>query len=184
MQYLEIDDLASVVALIDARPDLTLVGKDARPDPAVAAVQARVRHALRRAVQEFLDRTGFVELDGAPDGALVAQLERTCWLAPDGEIEGLLAGGNGPALLDLLERGLLAALHGTLNRAYADLQTLGVDLDRLKYVCLPVRRMRRPAPVARPVAAHRDGAESLAAGESSLLAETGEPILLVQYAPA
>ena len=38
---------------------------------------------------------------------------------------------------------MLAGLHGALNRGYPDLQALGADLDRLKYVRLPVERERR-----------------------------------------
>jgi hypothetical protein len=80
----------------------------------------------------------------------------------------VLVGAAGPVLIDLLERALLAGLHGALNRAAADLQALNADLDRVKYVRLPVRRVRPLGDLPSP-------------RETAILKEAGEPVLLVQY---
>ena len=145
---------ASARLLPGTRPGLTVVPRRAPAGSAGRmAAQARVRHALRRALQEFLDYSGFVELDTPPDATLATVLGRTCWPTPDGGVAGWLDGAEAPALIDLLERGLTAALHGTLARAYDDFARLGVDRDRLKYVQLPLaRRCAAPdAPIAEPI---------------------------------
>ena len=185
MQYPQVSEW-DLVAAPEPRPGLMLVPKVAAgPDPATLAAQARVRHALLRVVQEFLDRAGFTELERAPDAPLAALLERTCWPTRDGEIAGWLVGADAPALLDLLERGLLAGLQGVLNRAAADLLALGVDLDRLKYLRLPLRRVREAdappawsdAPALWPL-----GPIPAADRDAAVLAMAGEPVVLVQPA--
>lgn len=173
MHYLKLSHLKLAAA---RRPGLRLVPPGAvAPDPAALVAGARVRHALLRSVQEFLDRAGFTELAGAPAAALAAGLGRACWRAGD-TLRGRVPGADGRVLVDLLERGLLAALHGTLSRAYSDLTTLGVDLDRLKYLSLPLRRMRVDDAEARL------GRAAGLAG--AVLAEAGEPVLLVEYSAA
>ena len=120
MQHPKVSDLRAARA--PRRPSLSLAPA-AEPDLARAAAEARVRHALVRSVQEFLDRAGCVELDRPAGAALAATLGRVCWPARGGVIQGALVGADGATLIDLLERGLIAALHGALSRAYADLET-------------------------------------------------------------
>ncbi len=168
-------------AAVVRRPDLTLLpARAAGFAPAAAAAQARVYHALTRSIEEFLDRAGFTQADGPLPAAVAAHLERTCRPTRTG-VAGYWVGAGGAALIDLLERSLIAALHGTLNRAAADLDTLGVDSDRLKYLRLPLRRVRADAA---PAAAWTGAAWALLeTGETRILAAVGEPALLLRYAP-
>jgi len=168
------------------RPGLALVPPAPAPAGPRLAAAARVRHALLRTMQEFLDRAGCVELASAPDDALAADLGRTSWPASAGVVAGHLAGADDAALIDLLERGRLAALHGTLSRAYGDLQALEVDLDMLKYLRLPVRRVPTPGAAARGPAGEtlvRRPAPWSGPSDRGVMAEAGEPVLLVAYAP-
>ncbi len=71
-------------------------------------------------------------------------------------------------------------MHGTLNRAEADLRLLGADLDRLKYLRLPLRRVRHDDPAA--VAWTTAPPALLGADETRILAAVGEPALLLRYA--
>jgi len=171
-------------AAVTRRSDLTLLPTlPAAAGVAEAAAQTRVRHALTRSVEEALDRAGFTQADGPLPTALAVHLGRTCWPTRTGlagQIAG--AGADGAALIDLLERGLLLALHGTLNRAAADLALLGVDLDRLKYLRLPLRRVRHDDPAAAPWTAAPWAL--LGASENRILAAVGAPALLLRYAPA
>ncbi len=170
-------------AAVTRRPDLTLLPAPAAgAGVAEVAAQARVRHALTRSVEETLDRAGFTQADGPLPAALAAHLERTCWPTRTG-LAGQIAsaGADGVALIDLLERGLLLALHGTLNRAEADLALLGVDLDRLKYLRLPLRRVRHDDPAAAAWSAAP--LALLGAGEIGILTAVGEPALWLRYAP-
>ncbi|HET7080591.1 MAG TPA: hypothetical protein VFM49_24410, partial [Chloroflexia bacterium] len=143
MQHLKLSELKTQAPSRERRQNLMLVpGPAAAADPQTTAAQARVRHALVRALQEFLDRAGFTELERAAGPAVAALLGHSYWATRADLLQGLVADADGATLLDLLERGLLAGLHGALNRGYADLQALGADLDRLKYVRLPVERVR------------------------------------------
>jgi hypothetical protein len=181
MQHPKVSDLRA--ARPPRRPGL-LAPPASGPDLARAAAEARVRHAVVRSVQEFLDRAGCVELDHPADAALAATLGRVCWPGRGAVTQGLLAGADGATLLDLLERGLIAALHGALSRAYADLQTLGVDLDLLKYVRLPVQRVPRDVATARwtsDVAAWAGAQVGLAGAAGEIVAEIAEPTLVVSY---
>jgi hypothetical protein len=160
-------------------------GPAAASHPPATAAQARVRHALLRALQEFLDHAGFTELERAADPAVAAVLGRTYWATRADLLQGLAVGAEGAALIDLLERSLLAGLHGVLNRSYADLQALGADLDRLKYVRLPVERVRHAVAAARWAGdvRHWTAPSTPADLDSAALAEAGAPVLLVKYTP-
>lgn len=162
------------------RPDLTLLPlPDMESAVARAAAQARVRHAVARGLDEFLDRSGFIGTDGPPPPALAAALGRACWTVR-GEVGGLLAGADGAALIDLLERGLLLAIQGAVLRAADEIGTLGADLERIKYLRLPVRRVRHDAPEL----AHIDPSGGLPGGaEARILERIGEPVLWTRYAP-
>ncbi|HUS17508.1 MAG TPA: hypothetical protein VM536_21135, partial [Chloroflexia bacterium] len=174
MQYPKLSDLRHT-----PRPELVIMPAPL-PDVARQAATAHVRHGLVRSLQGFLDRAGCVELEHPAHFALAAHLRRACWSTRTGGIAGLIPGASDALLIDLLERGLLATLHGTLDRAATELQALGVDCDRLKYLRLPVRRLHADAgaTVARDV-----WPGLLPDAESRILAETGEPLLMLAYTP-
>jgi hypothetical protein len=186
MQHLKLSELKTPAPGRERRQTLMLVpGPIAAGDPRVTAVQARVRHGLLRALQEFLDRAGFTELERAADPAVAALLGRSYWATRADLLQGLVVGADGAALIDLLERSLLAGVHGALNRSYADLQVLGADLDRLKYVRLPVGRVRHEVAAARWAGdvRHWTALSTPADLDSAALAEAGAPVLLVKYTP-
>jgi len=188
MHHAKLSDLRASVPPARRRADLALVPAPGAASLAQRAAVARVRQALARTWQEFLDRAGFVELDRPADAALAAHLGRTCWTTRDGQIHGQVAGADGAALIDLLERGLASAIHGALSRAYSDLQTLGVDLDRLKYLHLPITRRRQAADPAHRAADLRTWVPTPAGlardRAGAVLAEAGEPVLVVTYTDA
>ncbi|HEX6608612.1 MAG TPA: hypothetical protein VF276_17050 [Chloroflexia bacterium] len=186
MQHLKLSELKTPAPRRERRQNLMLVPGPARSaDPLATAARARVRHALVRALQEFLDRAGFTELERAADPAVAALLGRSYWATRADLLQGLAVGADGATLLDLLERGLLAGLHGALNRGYADLQALGADLDRLKYVRLPVERVRHEVAAARWAGdvRHWTAPSTPADLDGAALAEAGAPVLLVKYTP-
>jgi hypothetical protein len=186
MQHLKLSELKTPAPGRERRQTLMLVpGPIAAGDPRVTAAQARVRHGLLRALQEFLDRGGFTELERAADSAVAALLGRSYWATRADLLQGLVVGADGAALIDLLERSLLAGVHGALNRSYADLQALGADLDRLKYVRLPVGRVRHEVAAARWAGdvRHWTALSTPADLDSAALAEAGAPVLLVKYTP-
>jgi len=186
MQHLKLSELKTSAPNRERRQTLMLVpGPAAASDPLVTAAQARVRHGLLRALQDFLDRAGFTELERTTDPAVAAVLGRSYWATRADLLQGLIVDADGATLIDLLERGLLAGLHGALNRGYADLQALGADLDRLKYVRLPVERVRHEVAAARWAGdvRHWTAPSTPADLDGAALAEAGAPILLVKYTP-
>jgi hypothetical protein len=186
MQHLKLSELNTQAPSRERRQNLMLVpGPAPAADPRVTAALARVRLGVLRALQEFLDRGGFTELERAADPAVAALLGRSYWATRADLLQGLVVGTDGATLIDLLERGLLAALHGALNRSYADLQALGADLDLLKYVRLPVERVRHEVAAARWAGdvRHWTAPSTPADLDGAALAEAGAPVLLVKYTP-